>query len=128
MQSKYLIGFRYKRNPLAGPIISHGHPLQNTRPWLISGTSYYNAEFRNLRKGRRLIYEGKIRIWQFVLRLIEEDLVSDRYNLTEVSHTPTSFFQVMYFLYTLKTFSKPGAYCFRMFCKFIAYLVADVVG
>lgn len=48
MQSKYLISFRYKRKPLTGPVISHRHALQNTRPWLIPGTSYYNAEFKFL--------------------------------------------------------------------------------
>jgi hypothetical protein len=92
MQSKYLISFRYKRNPSTGPVISHRHALQNTRPWLIPGTSYYNAEFKFLKKPG-IDHEGKIGIWQLVLRLIEGDFVSDRYNLVGVSHTRTSSFK-----------------------------------
>jgi len=48
---------------------------------------------------------------RFVLRLIEGDFVSDRYNLMGVSHTPTSSFQdnvlslhVEYFLQTWRVF------------------------
>ena len=52
--------------------------------------------------------------------------MSDTYHLMGVSHTHTSSFQDNIRSYSLRIFYKPGAYFFRIFCKFIDYPDANI--